>query len=122
MELSAVVNGPEACDKVDEGILSSSKRNLLTDTNGVWKDVGGDSNDMQQAVTYGYRPYVPPKQKSGNIQTAKLWVATVIRVKPDTNVEPAILTSLATTELISLQKLLRYAFEKNAYSNKQHCF
>ncbi|POM58782.1 Transmembrane protein [Phytophthora palmivora] len=36
----------------------------------LWKDVDGDSEDLQHASTSDYRPYVSPKQKSGNVQTA----------------------------------------------------
>ncbi|GMF64891.1 unnamed protein product [Phytophthora lilii] len=123
-----------------EGVSSSSKRNLLENKNepmdvdgyfrtdskdsifdreagstdlppvnaDVWKDDGEDL--QQEAVASDYRPYVSPKQKSGNVQTADSPVATAIPIKPSTNARPAIPASSATKESYSLPKLLAYSF------------
>ncbi|KUF99206.1 Glycoside hydrolase family 17 protein [Phytophthora nicotianae] len=74
----------------------------------VWKDVDGDSDDLQQAATSDYRPYVSPKQKSEKLQTAESPVATAIPVKPNTHARAAIPAS--STEAYSLPKLLAYSF------------
>lgn len=76
----------------------------------VWKDVDGDSDDMQQAATSDYRPYVSPKQKSGKLQTAESPVATAIPVKLNTHARPAIPASSSSNEAHSLPKLLAYSF------------
>ncbi|KAL4177333.1 hypothetical protein KRP22_002266 [Phytophthora ramorum] len=76
----------------------------------VWKDVDGDSEDMQQAATSDYRPYVSPKQKSGNMQTVGSPVATAIAVKPSKDAWAAIPASAAAREAYSLPKLLGYSF------------
>ncbi|KAL3667452.1 hypothetical protein V7S43_007674 [Phytophthora oleae] len=75
----------------------------------VWKDVDGDSEDLQQAATSDYRPYVSPKQKAGKLQTAESPVATAIPIKASSNVRAAIPTSSAK-EAYSLPKLLAYSF------------
>ncbi|KAG4063992.1 hypothetical protein PC123_g1196 [Phytophthora cactorum] len=75
----------------------------------VWKDVDGDSEDLQQAATSDYRPYVSPKQKSDKLQTAESPVATAIPIKVNTHARPAIPAS-STKEAHSLPKLLAYSF------------
>ncbi|RLN65144.1 hypothetical protein BBJ29_008148 [Phytophthora kernoviae] len=75
----------------------------------VWKDVDGDSEDMQHAGNSDYRPYVSPKQKSGNVLTANSPVATAIPVKPTPHSRAAIPGS-SMKEAYSLPKLLGYSF------------
>ncbi|KAG7400995.1 hypothetical protein PHYBOEH_003585 [Phytophthora boehmeriae] len=75
----------------------------------VWKDVDGDSEDMQHAGNSDYRPYVSPKQKAGNVQTANSPVATAIPIKPTATSRAAIPGS-SVKEAYSLPKLLGYSF------------
>ncbi|OWZ18771.1 Transmembrane protein, partial [Phytophthora megakarya] len=76
----------------------------------LWKDVDGDSEDLQNTATSDYRPYVSPKQKAGNVQTGESPIATAIPIKAISNGRPVIPASSAANEAYSLPKLLAYSF------------
>ncbi|RLN14654.1 hypothetical protein BBJ28_00000302 [Nothophytophthora sp. Chile5] len=76
----------------------------------VWKDVDSDSDDLQQAATADYRPYVSPKQKGNHAKSVPtLEPPSTVATKPRSTSRPTVPASSAPKEAYSLPKLLGYS-------------